>query len=111
MINPAGAECAYYYEDFQRGANRQECRALDEVRSSAWQPSDCARCPVPTVLAANGSPLLRLAVTIRPGVLGIGRRLLVEARCTEHGVITTDPRAGCEECNAQADELLRRVFD
>ncbi|HSQ21980.1 MAG TPA: hypothetical protein VLQ52_04195 [Coriobacteriia bacterium] len=111
MMTPSGAECAHYYEDFQRGANRQECRAPRHPRSTAWQPTDCARCPVPGILAANGSPRLDLRITVRTGMLGFGRRVEVEAWCLEHGPITGDPHVGCAVCNAEADELLRAALD
>ena len=111
MITPGGAECALYYEDFRRGANVQECRAARDPRSADWQPSDCARCPVPGILAANGSPHLELRLDVRPGMLGFGRRVEVEALCSLHGPIGGDPHAGCPVCNAEADELLKRAFD
>lgn len=107
MITPAGAECAHYYEDFQRGASRQECRIPKHPRSAAWQPSDCARCEVPGILAANGSPHLELRLMIRAGMLGIGRRVEVEAWCALHGPIDQDPHIGCPQCNQEADALLK----
>lgn len=111
MITPAGTECRYYYEDFARGASRQECRIAKAPGSVPWRPSDCARCPVPGVVAANSSPDLELRLTIRPGLLGIGRRLHLEAWCGQHGPVITDPCVGCPVCNAEADELLHRAFD
>jgi len=111
MRTPAGAECVHYYEDLARGAQVQECRIARHPRSAAWQPSDCGRCPVPDVLAANGSPLLELRMSIRPGMLGFGRRLEIEAWCAQHGPVVGDPRTGCPACNADADELLRRALD
>lgn len=111
MITPAGAECAFYYEDFARGAERRECRAVRGRRSTAWQPGDCARCAVPGILTANGSPHLELRITIGVGILGVGRRVHVDAWCALHGLIETDPRVGCPACNAAADELLRAALD
>ncbi|MBF4509365.1 MAG: hypothetical protein ISP10_02625 [Aeromicrobium sp.] len=111
MITPSGAECVYYYEDLQRGASRRECRAAYDPRSAPWQPSDCGRCAVPGVLAANGSPHLELRMTIKAGMLGFGRRVVVDAWCTLHGPITGDVRVGCAACNAEADALLHRALD
>ncbi|MBN1193194.1 MAG: hypothetical protein JXA36_05855 [Coriobacteriia bacterium] len=111
MITPAGVECRLYYEDFARGANRQECRAPKHPRSATWLPTDCGRCPVPEILAANGSPSLELTLVIRSGVFGLGRNVSVSAWCTLHGPIEGDPRVGCAECNADADELLRRALE
>lgn len=107
MKTPAGTECAYYYEDFGRGASRQECRVSKQPHSLRWTPSDCARCPVPGILAANASPDLDIRITIHRGPLGIGRRVDAEVWCELHGPTITDPHVGCPECNAEADRLLR----
>jgi hypothetical protein len=110
VITPSGAQCTFYYEDFARGASRQECRAAKHPRSAPWQPADCARCPVPGILAANGSPMLELTVRLRRGALRPGR-VAGEAWCTVHGPIAGDPCVGCAECNAEADALLRRALE
>lgn len=110
MRTPAGTECIYYYEDFARGAKRQECRIAKRPGSIRWTPSDCARCTVPGILAANASPYLELRIRIERGALGIGRRVRVEAWCGEHGPIQCDPHTGCPQCNLDADRLLREAF-
>lgn len=110
MKTPAGTECAYYYEDFNRGSERQVCRIPKHPGSLRWVPTDCMRCAVPAILAANSSPHLDLRIRIRRGPLGVGRRVEVEAWCALHGPCVGDPYAGCPECNAEADELLRDAF-
>lgn len=110
MITPAGDECAHYYEDFARGANRQECRVAKAPRSAEWRPEDCRTCPVPGILVANGSPYLELRILIGGRKLR-GRRIIPEAWCSLHGPIAGDPRVGCAECNSEADDLLRRAFE
>lgn len=109
MKTPAGMDCAFYYEDFRRGAEVQECRAERAPRSAEWRPCDCGRCAVPRILVANGSALLRLVIDIRPGVLGVGRRVDVTASCARHGAIA-DPYVGCPVCNAEADAILRNAL-
>lgn len=111
MINPAGVECALYYEDFQRGASRQECRVRRHPRSMPWQPGDCGECPVPGILAANGNPRLEITLHVRSGMLGLGRKMEVQAWCAVHGPVIQDPYVGCPECNAEADELLRNALE
>jgi hypothetical protein len=113
MITPYGVECPFYYEDFARGADRQECRIpknLKNPRYAAWIPGDCIGCEVPQVLAANGSPHLELRMTVRVGAFGMGRRIEVEASCALHGPITVDPRLGCPACNEEADAILREAL-
>ena len=74
MVTPAGTECAHYYEDYHRGREVQECRLVRaNPASELWQTKDCARCPVPGILRANGNPDMVLTLTIKRGPLGIGQ--------------------------------------
>jgi hypothetical protein len=98
MRTPAGTECRHYYQDFHRGRELQECRLILGNRESVpWRPELCAQCQVPAVLRANGSPDLRLRLTVRKR-LGLFTRLELEARCTAHDRIIEDPYVGCPEC-------------
>ncbi len=102
MKTPAGKECPQYFADFHRGRHIQECRlALRNPESAPWHPNDCARCPVPDILLANASPNMRLRLTIKPGILGIGRHNKVDAFCEKHLVTIDDPFVGCPQCNAE----------
>lgn len=95
-----------YYADFHRGRNVQECRLVERNPESArWHPNDCTHCPVPDILYANASPHMRLKLTIKPGILGIGRRNLVEAYCDKHNLVIDDPIVGCPKCNAERPGL------
>lgn len=95
MRTPAGKECRYYYEDFHRGRNIQECRLVKEnPESERWHPNDCERCPVPDILMANADPNMELKLTIKRGFLGLTRKMDVEARDTRTGEIIEDPYVG-----------------
>jgi len=101
MKTPAGKECPLYYADFHRGRNVQECRLAERnPESASWHPNDCMRCPVPDILRANASENMRLKLTIKPGILGIGRHNRVEAFCEIHEIPIEDPMVGCPKCNA-----------
>ncbi len=106
MRTPAGQECRYYFQDFHRGKNVQECR-LEKANpaSKRWKPTDCAACPVPEILRANASPKLALTLTIQARLFGMGRRLQVTARCTKHRIPVSDPFVGCPECNRERPGL------
>lgn len=101
MRTPAGKECRFYYEDFNRGRHRQECRLIVSSTKSRWRPDDCKRCVVPEILWANASDTLQLTARINQGVLGVGRHIDVRAECTKHECIIEDPYIGCQHC---ADE-------
>jgi hypothetical protein len=97
MRTPAGRECSYYYEDFNRGAEITRCRVRRGRGSDGWRPRQCGRCPVPEIEAANGNPCLDLTLTVRGRPLGLPARFSVEAWCTAHGPVD-DPYVGCLEC-------------
>ncbi len=110
MKTPAGRECRYYYEDYHRGRSTQECRLLRGMPGPRWQPRDCRRCPVPDILWANASEHLRLTGAIQVTLLGLARRVEVEATCARHRTTIPDPYVGCPECAAEKPDLAD-VFD
>ncbi len=59
MRTPAGKECKYFYGNYFRGRNTEECRLLRESEQT-WTSSLCATCPVPDVMRANACEFLRL---------------------------------------------------
>ena len=75
--------------------------ALKLDAQSPWQPRDCFKCAVPEIVLANASPDMRLKLTIRAGILGIGRRVVVDAHCEKHSTPIDDPFVGCPQCNAE----------
>ena len=98
MKTPAGAECKHYYEDFNRGRQTQECRLIQRNReSAAWTPDLCARCKVPEILRANGSPNLRLEASVVRR-FGLFRRVKVTASCMRCMAPVKDPIRGCQTC-------------
>ncbi|MCB9435922.1 MAG: hypothetical protein H6673_02890 [Anaerolineales bacterium] len=105
MRTPAGTECNFYYEDFHRGRNVQECRVPKSTQSAIWKPEHCAKCPIPAILRANASPHLHLELTIKQTMLGFGRKMQVKAWCNRHDVRIEDPYIGCPECNNERPGL------
>jgi hypothetical protein len=106
MRTPAGKECRFYYQDYNRGRDLQECRLIKENPTSLpWRPNYCASCPVPDILNANASPALELKLTISPRLLGLGRKLDVTATCLRHRILIEDPYVGCLKCNEERPGL------
>ena len=102
MITPAGEECRYYYEDYYRGREKQECRLIARnPRSEPWRPELCKTCPVPGILRANASPNLVLEAHVEKGFLGLRRRVVVDAVCAKHLVEIKEPHVGCRLCNEE----------
>ena len=110
MINPAGQECRFYYQDYHRGRNEQTCRLIDGNPSSPdWQPKDCTNCPVPGILRANSSPNLVLQATVKKGLFGLNRHVEVTAFCSKHLIDVPKPHVGCPAC-AKEKPGLEELF-
>jgi hypothetical protein len=99
MRTPANKECRFYYEDYFRGNEEQECRLVNKnSRSLEWRPQDCFNCPVPEILLANSDPNLVLEGKIKKGLLGLNRRVEVKAFCSKHLIDVDSPEVGCPKC-------------
>ncbi len=106
MRTPAGKECKFYYADYNRGRDLNECRLVKtNPESLPWNQNICAMCSVPDILNANSSPNLELKLTIKPRLLGLGRKLELEAWCVKHRLPIEDPYVGCPQCNAERPGL------
>jgi hypothetical protein len=102
MITPAGKECRYYYADYYRGRQTEECRLLGQnPRSERWTRDLCKTCPVPGILLANACPSLVLEGKVVKGLLGLQRKVAVSAACSKHLVKVERPQVGCGHCHEQ----------
>lgn len=102
MITPAGKECRYYYADYYRGRDRQECRLIAQnPRSEPWRPDLCKTCPVPGILQANACPHMVLEGRVTRGFLGLSRKVTVEAVCSKYLVEVREPHVGCGHCHEE----------
>jgi hypothetical protein len=102
MITPAGVECRYYYADYHRGRDRQECRLLDQnPQSEHWRPELCKSCPVPGILRANACPNLVLEGRVEKRLLGLKRQVAATGVCAKHLLEVTEPKVGCGHCHEE----------
>ncbi len=106
MKTPAGFECTYFYGDYYRGRNLEECRLLS-ASGQKWTPDLCRTCPVPGILRANACQFLRLrAAVARPLTAAFQRRVQITARCEKTHKPVAEPHVGCGECHP-----LPPIFD
>ena len=105
MRTPIGAECPYYYGDFHRGRQIEECRLLGPGDGAHnWRSALCGRCPVPRFVLANACPDLRLHGQVAAGFLGLGRGMRITATCQRSGGPVERPEIGCGLCHLPDDE-------
>ena len=99
MRTPFGAECEYFYGDYLRGRNHEECRLLEAARL-AWNPSLCRDCPVPGIRRANACQFIHLKPRIARPALGLFRRQVqVDAYCEKSQGPVREPHIGCGQCH------------
>ena len=106
MKTPAGKECKYFYGDYFRGRNIEECRLL-KAAQERWIPDLCRTCPVPEILQANACEFLQLrGRVVRPIGAALQRRVQVSAYCEKVERSVTEPMIGCGECHPLPPEFI-----
>lgn len=106
MRTPYGKDCKYFYGDYVRGRETNECRLIennlvieDNRKSEPWAPQLCQTCPVPDILRANQCEHLRLYARVGKALFGLSKKVEVEAFCTQYFTDVQDPRVGCGHCH------------
>ena len=102
---PEPVDCAYFYGDYFRGRDHEECRLLEASPDNKrpWKRKLCDTCPVPEILRTTSCRNLALEAQVTRSFL----RELVEitfAVCTEHMLELDDPHR-CPACEAEDRKL------
>jgi len=99
MRTPAGIDCNFFYGDYYRGRNNEECRLLKQS-SQPWKPNLCKTCPVPSILRANSCEFMNLTSKISRPAIGLFQpRVQVTAFCKKSQRAVSEPHIGCGECH------------
>ena len=98
MKTPYGKECPYFYGDYRRGRNHEECRLLLD-NNLEWQSKYCQRCEIPEIKMANACENMQLIPKIdRPFLIG-PKQVTISAYCHKSQETVADPRIGCGQCH------------
>ena len=107
MRTPAGKECKYFYGDYFRGRDREECRLLQDATPPLdWSPELCFTCPVPDILQANACQYMRLEPSLIRPFPFVKRQVRVKTYCEKTSRKGFDPHIGCGECHVLPDVFL-----
>ncbi len=99
MRTPAGKECPWFYGDYYRGRDFEECRLL-KAGGERWSRDLCTSCPVPALVLANACEYLKLRARVRRPLEAIfQRRVQVSAYCDKVKKEVAEPQIGCGECH------------
>ena len=101
MKTPAGKECPFFYGDYYRGRNHEECRLLQAANPpERWTRNLCVTCPVPGIVRANACEHMQLTGRVnRPLNAAFQRRVQVSAYCNKSRRSVKEPEIGCGECH------------
>ncbi len=107
MKTPAGFECRYFYANYYRGRNQQECRLIGAhpADGERWTPGLCRDCPVPRLLSVNACRHLLLDGRVVKTWGGLGRKVVVSATCSKTLGEVARPEIGCGHCHENLEKL------
>ncbi len=89
--------CRYYYADYFRGRDYEECRLIKRnPESRPWRRALCDSCPVPAILRETNAQQIALEATVTRK-WGLIERVEVYAICAKHMIELDDPRH-CLQC-------------
>jgi len=100
MRPPAGKECRYFYGDYFRGRDHEECRLLLSASPALpWKPSLCSTCPVPEIQLANACQFMELIPRLTRHFPFLNQTVDIRAFCAKTHRSGFDPHIGCGECH------------
>ena len=89
--------CRYYYADFHRGREVEECRLIKRNPDSRpWRRALCDSCPVPGILNQTNCAEIALEATVTRK-WGLLDRVEGFAVCAKHLIELNDPNF-CPKC-------------
>lgn len=100
MRTPAGKECQYFYGDYYRGRDHEECRMLNAASPpQKWTRDLCFTCPVPEIISANACTHMVLQGQVKRLLPFTKGKVQVKAYCTRTSRNVLEPQVGCGECH------------
>ena len=107
MRTPAGKECRFFFGDYYRGRDHEECRLLNtQSPPLPWKPELCTSCPVPEILLANACTYLVFIPQLTRTFPFTRQQVKVKTFCTKTQRAGFDPHVGCGECHTLPPEFL-----
>ncbi|MBW8011041.1 MAG: hypothetical protein FVQ83_07355 [Chloroflexi bacterium] len=105
MKNPAGKECSYFYGDYFRGRNKEECRLLDQA-GLTWNPGLCSQCPIPDIQVANSCENMQFKPTLQRPLFFLKPQLQIDVYCKKYHLDVKQPRIGCGNCHELPEAFI-----
>lgn len=107
MQTPYGKECPYFFGDYYRGRNNEECRLVNSSSSNLiWTSNLCKNCPAPSIVQANSCTNMILEGKVSSVIFGIGKHMEISAYCTKTKKKVKEPHIGCGQCHPLPEIFL-----
>jgi hypothetical protein len=107
MKTPQGIECPFFFGDYFRGRNHEECRLVEDSPTKIdWNSKLCKNCPVPAVIRANACPNLILTGRVEKTLFGLQKQIKFTAFCTKSNSNVKEPEVGCGICHPLDDLFI-----
>ena len=100
MRTPYGTECPYFYGNYFRGRNDEECRLIgNQPPPQNWTPDLCKTCPVPSIKRANACENMQITAEIKKKMGLFKRFVAIQAYCHLSKSVVPEPYIGCGLCH------------
>lgn len=106
MRIPDGRECKFFYGDYYRGRNIEECRGFsngDKLKKE-WTSDLCKTCPIPDILRNNACPNMTILAYIDKS--WFRKRMKFTAYCFRSHQDVRNPIVGCGHCHELDSDSL-----
>jgi len=111
MRTPFGRECPFFYGDYFRGRNHEECRLLQGASPQlTWRSDYCKDCPVPNIVLANACSEMILIPRLERPFPFTKQMVKVKTFCGKSNLSGFDPHVGCGNCHALPPEFSGEIF-
>jgi hypothetical protein len=102
MRTPFGSECPFFYGDYYRGRNQEECRLFENrPQAKDWTSELCRSCPVPAIKRANACENMMLIPRIVRSVPTFKKKVTIQAYCEKSQQVVKNPEVGCGLCHPE----------
>ncbi len=99
MKTPAGKECSFFYGNYHRGRNDEECRLMPDGKRG-WNSKLCTGCPMPGYQQANNCASMRYRANIEQNWKTLFvKKVKITAWCEKSKNAVADPHIGCGQCH------------
>ena len=105
MQTPFGKECTYFYGDYHRGKNIEECRLLKDA-DLEWETYLCKKCPIPGIIQANACENMRFKPQLRSPFLLMKPQVEISTFCVKCECDVEQPQIGCGQCHPLLDSFV-----